>query len=169
MNTSFRFALFVGLVLIYATRPAEAQSTSVNPSFPQTPTVNLSLGSALGVPSADSKGFALRANATDTNQTRMLRDLATQKEATGEMGFHVLLKANGCAHMVIIPAPKVDPKMIERVPREFASNMPRFEGLPSCCRDRREMLTPRFEPFGRPGAIRPLGPELFMPQSGIRP
>jgi hypothetical protein len=82
------------------------------------------------------------------------------------MGTQSLAEASRCSHILIFQAPTLDSKMIKEVPREFASNMPRSEGLQPCCRDFHSgMVLPRMAPLVGPGRIGALAPLSY----GIRP
>ena len=172
-------ALCILLPFIFSPRPAAAQ---LNPASSQ-----LSQDFLRRLPSlankvselprvAESGGVGLHADLANepTNVLQTLRNGAAQlnnePEETGATGIQPSVGANRCAHIVIYQAPIIDSKMIIHVPREFASNMPTWQGLQACCRDFRSVIAiPQFTPFMGPGRIGPLAPNPPMRLYGKPP
>ena len=149
-------AFFVMSALILWVRPTKAQNNPVGSLRSSESLSKLSPSSrASGPLPAERRDFASHADGKREalDMLRSFGNLVMPKERLGSMGMqipHVVVEGNRCAHMVIIPEPGVDSKMMERIPKEFRSNMPRLEGLPMCCRDLREELLPRWNPSAGP-------------------
>jgi hypothetical protein len=149
-------ALCVLLPLIYSPRPAAAQ---FNPSLPPIPQA---FARKLPSPAKLSElqtGGNSGGVATDAELMSKLRSLVQQRGAkrrqeTNPMEILSLGEGNKCAHIDIIQARDVDAKMIKEVPKDFASNMPMWQGLQSCFRDFLGItVIPRAAPLVNPGQI----------------
>lgn len=174
MRTGMVSALCVLLSLIYSPRPTAVQ---LNPAGPQLPQASLQKPPSpvklselpRGVESGD---VGLSTDFTDerANVLRSLRNLVIQQEGASVAGIQSPVAASRCAHILIFQAPTVDSQMIKEAPRAFASNMPTFQGLQSCCRDFRSVMEiPQGDKFVSPGRIGALAPNPGMLLHGIRP
>jgi hypothetical protein len=75
-----------------------------------------------------------------------------------------------CAHIIILPAPKIDSEMVVEAPPGLGGNITTFRGFPPCCDDVLEAL--RFQ--GLPGATPfpwrgPSGKPPFVKPPSVQP
>jgi len=163
-------ALFVPLLLVYSPGPAAAQFNPVSPELSQVLLPKLPSPPKFPVlpRAADSGSFGLSGDLTIEPMYALgpLRNSVVRQEGASAMGTQSLAEASRCDHILIFQAPTLDSKMIKEVPREFASNMPRLEGLQPCSRDFHSgMVLPRMAPLVGPGRIGALAPLSY----GMRP
>jgi hypothetical protein len=132
-------ALCVVLPLICSSHPAAAQ---FNPSIPQLPQASFRKLPSPAKLSEFQRGGDLghRASSSDlanetTNTLRSLRYLLGQRDVANAVEKPSPVEAAQCAHIVMFPAPDVDPKMIIEVPKEAGGSMSTFEGLQACRAD----------------------------------
>jgi|HubBroStandDraft_4_1064222.scaffolds.fasta_scaffold86745_1 hypothetical protein len=149
-------ALCVFLPLIYSPRPAAAQFNSSLPPMPQAFARKLPSPGKLSELQT-SAGY--RGVGTDAELRRRLRSLlqrrgGEQRPEADAMGIRSPFEAGRCAHIDIIQAPDVDSKMMKEVPKDFASNMPMWQGPQPCCGDfLGTAVIPRAAPLVNPGHI----------------
>jgi hypothetical protein len=149
-------ALCVFLPLIYSPRPVAAQFNSSLPPMPQAFARKLPSPGKLSELQT-SAGY--RGVGTDAELRRRLRSLlqrrgGEQRPEADAMGIRSPFEAGRCAHIDIIQAPDVDSKMMKEVPKDFASNMPMWQGPQPCCGDfLGTAVIPRAAPLVNPGHI----------------
>jgi len=166
--------LWVFLPLISSPHLAAAQLNPLNSQPPQEsvrkPPLPAKLSEFRRGPEAKDNEWRSDLTNDSANVLRSLRNLVIQRDGASAIGIQSPVVPSRCAHIVVFEAPDVDSKMILEVPREFASNMPTFEGLQPCCRDfHRDMAFPQlapFEDFGRIGTLTPT-PRMQLNEHGF--
>lgn len=83
----------------------------------------------------------------------------SQKKDGEQLTLFVSEDNKECAHILVYKAPDVDPGMVQGVPKQFASNMPRLQGpAPRCCEQDRsdEIVVQQRKPFNPRGKFLPV-------------
>jgi hypothetical protein len=132
-------ALCVVLPLIYFPPPVAAQ---INPSVLHLPQASVRRLPSPGKLSEFQRGADLGPRASSlalanetANALRSLRYLLSQREVASAVETRSPIEAAQCGHIVMFPAPDVDPKMIIEAPKEAGGNISTFEGLQACRAD----------------------------------
>jgi hypothetical protein len=99
--------------------------------------------------------------------------LLSQREVANAVETPSPVEAAQCAHIVMFPAPDVDPKMIIEAPKEAGGNLSTFEGLKACRSDYSRdvsflQLAPNAAPW-RIGALPPIAGMQFDGQGWLFP
>jgi hypothetical protein len=94
----------------------------------------------------------------ESNSSEMVRTKETLRQWQ-ETAKQKTLSSGGssdCAHITIYKAPEMDSSMIQAVPKEFASNMPKLRGSQPCyCDLPPESLSSQAKPFDPKGHFLP--------------
>jgi hypothetical protein len=149
-------ALCVFLPLIYSPRPAAAQFNPSLPPMPQAFVRKVPLPGKLSdlQTGANSGSVGVDGELGSKLKNLLQRSGTERQHEPGVIGMLSGFTAGRCAHIDIIPAPELDAKMLREVPKEFASNMPMWPGLQSCCGDfLGTTVIPRAAPLVNPGQI----------------
>ncbi len=156
MRIKMASVLLVFLPLIYSPRPAAAQFNPTLPPMPQAFAHKLRVtGKHLELQS-DADSPSVRSNTDLANKLRTFLEQRNpeQRRYASSIGIQPTIDTSRCAHIDVIPAPDMDSKMIKEIPKEFASNMPTWQGLQSCCGDFLGItVIPRASPLVNPGQV----------------
>ncbi len=174
MRIGIASVLSTSLALICLSRPAAAQFIPASPQRPQASFRKLPSPANLSqlpiaVESGRSGSFpGLRNVPADLPWS--LRNWANQQEGAGAMRAQSPTETSRCAHILIYRAPAMDSRMIIEAPKEFPSNMPKFEGLQACSEDfQAVMAIPQLGSFVGSGRIGLLDPRIRIQLYPLRP
>jgi hypothetical protein len=156
-------------------RLAAAQSNPIIPLPPQAPYPKVSHSDRLAeIPRvAESSHRAFDANVRNGLAKLGLLPNFSSQERQGTLIFPLPSVADQCCgHIVIYQSPPdMDTASLLSVPKDFASNMPTFRGLPPCPQDFRNVpsnLGPLFLPDGA-GRFNPRFPTYAKPSPPAHP
>ena len=114
-------------------------------------------------PSANSSSDAARsssgnkATGQDPSALGKAREAPRFWQENGQLRSSAPDAGKGCAHILVYKAPDVDAAMLQEVPKEFASNMPKLQGWPqSCCGDIRSDTVAQVKPYNPRGKFLPV-------------
>lgn len=146
------------VLLICSSRPANAQTHSLPQpiqllledmqppqKLPEISKSEKTSIEALGKSAGSDSSAIVRTKETP----RLWQETAKQKTLSRD-------ESNDCAHITIYKAPEMDSSMIQAVPKEFVSNMPKLRGSQPCCGDLPpESLSSQAKPFDPKGHFLP--------------
>jgi hypothetical protein len=156
MRMKMLSALSIFVWMVCSSRPVAAQTSSSLPSMPQAFAQKLQQFNKPAVlqKSVEDTNAQVRSNLENAARA-LVRSLGTsERQLDGTRETKILpapLEANSCGHMMIFEAPAMDSKMIQEVPKEFASNMPKIEAMQPCAQDMpKAIMTLRGAPLVNP-------------------
>ena len=150
------------LLLTCCAFPASAQTNSL-PATPQQLLDEYSSSGRSNIATpADDTHASLRekANTQPPSELDQAKQTSRQWQKKDGEQLTVFVSADNkeCAHILVYKAPNVDPSMVQEVPKQFASNMPRLQGpAPRCCEQDRgdELAVQQRKPFNPRGKFLP--------------
>ena len=95
---------------------------------------------------------------SDTSSFDRAREALGWWQENGQLKSFATEGGKECAHILVYKAPDVDSGMLQEVPKEFSSNMPRLQRAPqNCCGDIRSgMVAQRAKPYDPHGKFLPV-------------